>query len=281
MTVYLRPRTRRTASVLALILALALFVTPHAGFAAPGDVVMDGEFEDWNGRAYLPDPYDDTKHHWDDVRYWYWATNDNVSALFFMIERYEHSGHNQEQDDKIKDEDPAYAIPFQAGIQEGKDKDKKQVHYTIFVDLDNDGRFDEPTDATIFAAHYPKYEGLTLVNVFGPNQYQTYTGMWGDPDNEGGRRVEFPVPFSYLGIEAGQVIRMTLFATDKRKDWDDPDPISEYERLVDRREADRVPDDGDLQWSPVSTLGDFGWIALIGTGVAIPVLLKRRGRMPG
>jgi hypothetical protein len=219
---------------------------------------MDGEFEDWEGQAYLDDPYDDTKHHWDDVRYWYWATNDGVSSLFFMIQRFEHAGENQEKDNKIVDEDPAYAIPIESGISEGKDKDKKQVHYTIFVDLDNDGRFSEAHDGTIFVAHYPKYGGLTLVNVFGPGQYHVYTGMWGDSDDEGGRRVEFQVPFSYLGIQTGQVVRMVLFATDKRTDWTEPDHISDYEDLVDKREADRVPDHGDLQWSPISTLGDLG-----------------------
>lgn len=281
MTVGLATRPAcRLACLLTLTFVLTSLVIPGVALAA-GEVVMDGEFEDWEGQAYLPDPYDDTKHHWDDVRYWYFATNDGVSSLYFMIQRYEHSGQHQEKDNRITDDDPAYAIPAEAGIHEGKDKDKKQVHYTIFVDLDNDGRFSESHDATIYCAHYPKYGGLALVVVFSPAGYHLYTGMWGDPDIEGGRRVEFPVPFSYLGIETGQCIRMILFAQDKRRDWLDPDPISEYERLVDRREADRVPDEGDLQWSPISTLGDYGWIALVGSGIAIPVLLKRKGRIAG
>ena len=71
---------------------------------------MDGEFEDWQGQAYLDDPYDDTKHHWDDVRHWYFATNDNVSAMYFMMQRYEHSGQNQEKDNKETDDDSLYAI---------------------------------------------------------------------------------------------------------------------------------------------------------------------------
>ena len=125
---------------------------------------------------------------------------------------------------------------------------------------------------------YPKYNGLTMVRVFSPNQTRTYTGMWGDPDDEGGRRVEVAVPFSYLGLQAGEAIRLVLFAQDKRTDWADPDDFSEYERLVNRREADRVPDDDDLQWSPVSTLGDLGFVALIGSGIAIPLFLQRRRR---
>lgn len=284
MTAPSRPIRSRIACVAALLLVLGSALMPRTAFAA-APIVIDGKFEDWEGRAYLDDPYGDTKHHWDDVRYWYWGTNDGVSSIYFMVHRYEHHGQDldESQDNsQNQSDDESYSIPAISGISEGKgNKDKKQVHYTIFVDLDNDGRFSEAHDAAIYADYYPKYDGLTLVSVFSPGGQQFYSGMWGDSDQEGGRRCEWQVPFSYLGIQPGQAIRMVLFAQDKRTDWLRPDPISEYEDLVRRREADRVPDRGDLQWSPISTLGEYGWVALVGAGVVIPLVLKRRKRNLG
>jgi hypothetical protein len=240
--------------------------------------VIDGEFSDWEGRARLDDPYDDTRDQWDDVRYWYWGTNDGISAVYFMVQRYEHYGQPLEKGGP--QEEPA-ALPDTAGITEGKDKDSTQVHYTIFVDCDNNGRFGEPADAVIYADYYPKYSGLALVSVFRGGSRYTYSGMWGDSLEEGGLRVEWIVTFQHLGIQPGQVLRLVLFAQEKRDDWMSPAPMARYENLARRREADRVPDRGDLQWAPISTLGDYGWLALVAAGVAVPAVLARKRKARG
>jgi len=269
----------RVPAILVLLLLALLFTCALPGRAsAATPIVIDGEFSDWEAQAHLEDPYDDTKHHWDDVRYWYWGTNDGVSAVYFMVQRYEH--HGQFYEEGGPEEEPA-ALPEIAGIAEGQGKDKKQVHYTIFVDCDNNGRFGEPTDAVVYADHYPKYYGFTLVSVFRGGSRYTYSGMWGDSDEEGGLRVEWIVTFQHLGIQPGQVLRLVLFAQDKRDDWMSPAPMAQYEDLVRRREADRIPDRGDLQWAPISTLGDYGWLALVAAGVAVPAILARKRKALG
>lgn len=288
---------------MAILLLLVAF-PPSRGLAA-SPIVLDGQFGDWLGKARLEDGYGDTKHHWDDVRYWYWATNDGQSAIFFMVQRYPRHGEGEDLEETGGEIDvqmpffPGVGLPgggsspypeledlmqeFDSG--KGNDKAKKEAHYTIFVDADNNGQFGDVGDAVIYADYYPKYLGYTGVSVFVRTgstwARSTYGGFWGENEADGGSRCEFPVPFSNLSIEPGQSLRLILFAQDKRTDPLIPDPISAYEHLVDRREADRVPDQGDLQWAPVSTLGRFGWLLLIAAGAVMPVVAKRRQSSPG
>lgn len=297
------------ATIGATVLLVGL---PSGRALAATPIDIDGEFSDWSGKAHLVDPMRDTKHHWDDVRYWYWATNDGESTIFFMVERFPRHYGDSAPDEQCEQEidvnwpffpglgiyqgSPLSRPEVQRLLKELEDsqggffdddddvdciKDKKEVHYTIFIDTNNNGQFENSGDAVVFADYYPKYGGFTLVTVFVRSGavwfWETgYGGFWGEDQFGGGLRCEFPVPFSAISIEPGQSLRLILFAQDKRRDCYYPDPIGDYERLVRRREADRVPDVGDLQWSPVSTLGRFGWLALLAAGAVMPVVAKRR-----
>ncbi|NLX03393.1 MAG: hypothetical protein GXY40_12840, partial [Syntrophomonadaceae bacterium] len=53
-------------------------------YASP--ITLDGKFADWDGQACMNDRAYDSNPSGDILKF-YWATNDNESNLYFMIER--------------------------------------------------------------------------------------------------------------------------------------------------------------------------------------------------
>ncbi|NPV69110.1 MAG: hypothetical protein HPY55_00510 [Firmicutes bacterium] len=208
--------------LLALLTALLISLASPRAAQAATRIVLDGEFDDWGGKAHLDDPPGDARRGDYDLVRLYWANNPDQARLYFMVERLEHHKN-----------------------------DHKPVLYVMFIDTDNDGRFNGPADARVDVRYAPKSLGLVTVMVFrGPFPVAGYGGLWGETSDEGGTRCEWPVEFSDIDIEPGQVIRMVLFATDNPPNRPS---IGAYENLASSGKADRLPDSGDIQWAPVPT----------------------------
>jgi hypothetical protein len=87
------------------------------------------------------------------------------------------------------------------------------LYYTIFIDTNDNGVWDEPEDGVAFADYYPGNSGLVSVRVFrGGSLIRSYQGYWGEKANRGGARCEFYVDFADIAIQPGQPIRLILFA---------------------------------------------------------------------
>ncbi len=132
-------------------------------------------------------------------------------------------------------EDTAY---FMAERQEGG-KSKLDLH--LYVDANNNGDFGEAADRMISVTYHPKNKSsdVTVTVYTGEGSYLTTVAKnadWGEDRKEGGLRVEWGVPFADLGIVEHQALRMYLESGDVKKP------------------SDRVPDSGDIQWSPANAL---------------------------
>jgi hypothetical protein len=140
--------------------------------------------------------------------------------------------------------------------------DTRSASYIIGVDADNDGAVSSSTDRLVTVYYNPQTSG-SVVHV-SVNAADSAAHLWGpivtdsgESDEDGGRSVEVSVPFSVLGINARQPARFYV--------W------SERGLLVDR-----VPNYGDVQWTPVDVLGKviLGLAFVIGLGV----IWRKRGR---
>ena len=165
-----------------LFAALALLGFTAQPALAAGPIVVDGQFSDWDGQAYLDDPVGDAHIPSTDIERFYWATNPGDSTAYFMFQR-------------------------------AQEHERRGVLYLLWVDTDNNGQYGEPQDRLV-AVLYRAQNGDSVVQVTvltGTGQaIRTYGGDWGDSREEGGTRCEFGVSFDDLGITAGQAIRMFL-----------------------------------------------------------------------
>lgn len=112
------------------------------------------------------------------------------------------------------------------------------ISLTLWVDTNNDRIFSGSADRRVVINYAPKNSNSVVnVNVFsGTGTFIASIASnadWGDPKNPG-TKVEWGVPFSVLGISPGQTIRFYLESDGGR---------------------DRIPDQGDIQWSPADILG--------------------------
>ena len=233
----------RSAMLAGMLLAVLLVcLAPVQSSAASQQIVVDGDFADWEGRAHVDDP-EDVHHDTYDLQSLYWGNNPNEDRLYFMIHRYE-------PDDELGE--------------------KGEVYYSLFVDSNNNGRMDDPDDRVVDITFEPDEsgghgehgeQGLVTVDVWRGNvRVGGRQGYWGERADEGGRRAEFYVTFNEIGTGPGHVIRMVLFATDKNHHSEGSfghrfgATFDEWNDMVEKRWADRLPDTGDLQWSPIPTL---------------------------
>ena len=218
--------------------------TPVAPLAA-GVITIDGSFSDWNGQAFISDPHDDEdKGPENDLHELYWANNLNEEINYHMIKR-----HTEDGD------------PF-----DGDNGQDKKGNYILFVDGNNDGDFSGPADRLIEIKYEPKKNGRVRVKVRRADNTGVISNSdwnnWGETEGEGGLRMECAVSWDDRGISLGDVIRMYVVS---------------YEGGVGSPKIkDRLPDSGDVQWSPVSIFGPI----LLGiiTGFGILVVWWFRGR---
>lgn len=173
-----RRPSRRGAALVLVALALAGLVAKPV--LAAGPIVLDGQFGDWDGQAYLDDPVGDAQLPSTDIVRFYWGTNPGDSTAYFMFQRAE-------------------------------EHEQRGVLYLLWVDTDNNGQYGEPQDRLITVL-YRDRNGDSIVRVTvrtGTGQVlNSYEGDWGESREEGGTRCEFGVSFEDLDISAGQAIRM-------------------------------------------------------------------------
>ncbi|MGQ9458038.1 MAG: 6-pyruvoyl-tetrahydropterin synthase-related protein [Anaerolineae bacterium] len=173
------PLHRGMALVLAVLASVGLTDQPAL---AAGPIVVDGQFGDWDGQAYLDDPVGDAHIPSTDIERFSWGTNPGDSTAYFFFQR-------------------------------AQEHEPRGVLYLLWVDTDNNGQYGEPQDRLVTVLYRPRNgNSVVLVVVLtGAGQVvNSYEGDWGDSREEGGTRCEIGVSFADLGIGAGQAIRMFL-----------------------------------------------------------------------
>jgi len=202
-------------------------------------------FGDWAGQAFISDPFDDqVSGHEFDLHEMYWANNLNEEVNYHMIKRQTTDG-----------------LPF-----DGTNGQDKHLHYLLYVDTNNNGDFTESGDRIIEIHYDPKHNGEVKVKVRAADSNRvisdTGNNTWGENTGEGGLRFEFAISWDDLGISLGDVIRMYV--------------ISYKGKVGNPDLKDRLPDSGDVQWSPASIFGPV-LLAII-TGFGIFIIWWLRGR---
>ncbi|MBI4304760.1 MAG: hypothetical protein HY678_00425 [Chloroflexi bacterium] len=207
-----------------------------------GGIVLDSNFTDWVGMPQLADPFDDTHRVHADLHRLYWANRVDTEINYWMVERF----------------------ALDSGPFSGQNGHSTKVSYVVHVDTNDNGSFADPDDRQVLVEYAPTRSGSEVavrVRAHGADSdhekgeqssnddddWETIfeDKDWGDSETEGGLRVEFLVPWEDLGIVFGQSIRMFVTAED-----------------------DRLPDTGDVQWSPASILGRLvlGFVVVVGAG---------------
>lgn len=208
-----------------------------------GAITIDGSFSDWSGQAFLVDPYDDQSGGYEyDLHELYWANNLNEEVNYHMIKRHTQDG-----------------LPF-----DGSNENDKRGKFYLYVDTNNNGTFNESGDRKVEITHESNNGGRVKVKVRQADNDSIISDSgwndWGESEGEGGLRAEFALSWTDLGISLGDVIRMYVVTYGgKNKDV-----------------KDRLPDSGDIQWSPASIFGPI-LLALI-TGFGIFIIWWFRGR---
>ena len=231
---------------------------PRSLATSSGGIVIDSLFSDWAGYPNLPDPQGDADEQSGDVSAFYWGNNGGAEVNYWMIERYPATG-----DDDEDDEGEEGSVDDHQGDDEdeGDGSQPERVKYTIYIDTDNDGTYTGENDRRVFVDYEPRDNDSQVTAKVkagsGGLTFYSATGDWGESRAEGGRRVELGVLWEYLGISKGDVLRM----------------------YVESDQDDRLPDSGDIQWSPASILGFWLLAFLVALGgVALWHTRKRRER---
>jgi hypothetical protein len=166
-----------------LVVLIAVLAFGNPVFAASA-ITLDGSFDDWEGQAYITDPPKDGNDFGDIVKF-SWATNDNDSNLYFMIER------------------------------TGEDKLNILTHFQLYFDINDNGNYKDKGDYYLIVHYAPAFNGL--VDLYLHKQkgglVSKYYGYWGENAWEGGRRLEFKVDMEKMGMSPGQPIRMYVEST--------------------------------------------------------------------
>ncbi|MDY7039342.1 MAG: hypothetical protein SVX38_00610 [Chloroflexota bacterium] len=138
-----------------------------------------------------------------------------------------------------------------------------RAYYFVFLDTNNDGNYTGSQDRLIQVLYNPrKDDSEVTVTVFTGtgSQISQSSGDWGESRGEGGGRAEWRVSFADLGIDAHQTVSMYAGGGPNA----DPDNI------------DRIPDSGDITWSPIPILG-WPWLTVI-VAVVVGVAWYTHGR---
>jgi hypothetical protein len=229
-------------AVLAALVVVAVLVL-FAPKVQAADIILDGQFADWDGQMFLPDPHNDA--HWKaDIAAFYWATNPGEEAMYFMAERWPQGNMGQSV---------TYCVHF---CPHGA----------------SPACYDTAADWQLTCHYDPDEANNALVRIFRGDQslrddtpaFQ-YQGHWGLSAAEGGTKVEFRVAFADVGVGVGQPIRMFLASVKDDEGKQNP-------------HLDTCPDTGDIQWAPVHTLGLVLTVLLLGAGLVLGYRSFRYGR---
>lgn len=137
------------------------------------------------------------------------------------------------------------------------------VYYHVGVDTNSNGGYNDSVDRLIVVHYDPqKNAGETDVTLYtGTGDWVgQWSGNWGDSSGAGGSRAEWRVSFADLGIDARQAVSMYAMAGQNEN----------------ASNADRMPDTGDITWTPIPV---FGWAGLaLAAGAVILFTWLRVGR---
>jgi exosortase family protein XrtG len=150
-----------------------------AGARAGQGFVLDGAFDDWQGRACLTDGRGDGREDVD-FRALAWGTNENEQRLYFMVER---------------------QLPVAAG---------RGCTCRLYFDVDCSGSYDNSVDKYAEVTYMPVTgHGWVAVELYSAAGHllAVYRGRWGEAS---GRRFEFAIPMKKLGIYPAQPVRFYL-----------------------------------------------------------------------
>lgn len=132
--------------------------------------------------------------------------------------------------------------------------ENENAHYTLHLDINDNGIYHNGHDRYLVIDYYETgYVGVKLYS--GNDKFlKYYSGFWGELGLKG-TKCEFSVSMNDLGIYPAQSIRMFVHSY-----------------------SDRVPDSGDIQWSPIPILGKvgLGLVFVAGLGMAVISIKKRK-----
>jgi hypothetical protein len=229
----------------ALLAVACLFAT--LGYAQPvraaATITLDGHFDDWQGQMSITDPAGDSYSRAADIVGFYWANNPDDETCYWMIQRV---------------------------------SARKNVSYIVYFDAKN-------------------HDSKVSIEVRQGNNWRlidrSNNNDWGESLDEGASRVEFGVSFKDLGLmNLGQTVRMYAASFgpgssypsghdtnpfEQSQGFSDSEssvPDGESEKTADLQDLhhlpwpdDRIPDGGDVQWSPVPVLG-YPLLAIVVVG---------------
>ncbi len=163
-------------------IGLLIWMFPPGKWLVP-DCQMDGEFADWRGRACVDDSGEDGRigH---DFKKLSWATNENDSRIYFMMERYMPKPTNMKMDCRL------------------------------FFDINGNGSYRNEIDKYAQITYQPYSQGwgdvsVYLYSVSGELQGK-YTGKWGAGSKADMSSLEFAIPMEDLQAYTGQPMRFYL-----------------------------------------------------------------------
>lgn len=256
----LRPPTAPRLIVGGLLTALLVLAPCGSTVAQTPPIYLDGSFEDWVDRTHLTDtrwrgnPDPPTINYMEDIRTWYWATVEGQSFIYFMVERWPKP-------------------PQEVGMDD-------PVYYLVHFDMNTNGNYEEAIDRVAVLYYDPRPlapDDNAWLSVYAGNDRNTVLysaqGRWGEYGVGGstqywGLKVEFAVPFAALHYEVTNPQRslsMYLAATHNIKS----DPRFDY-----------CPNEGDITWSPVPSLGAVLTLLLAAIGIVVAYRSFRRYLTP-
>ena len=201
---------------------VALIATPSVNAQSVG-IVLDGRFDDWLGQPNVPDAQGDAKNKHSDLGAFYFTNNPEQDYLYFMAERW--------------------------------DSGSQGLELLLYIDTNNNGDYSETVDRIISVSYRPNPGGRAYVDLYdgrwGFLSHIANQMSWGEPKK--GRRVEWGVTFTELGIPPYQTIRMML--------------VSNHGTQL----SDSV---AEVQWSPANALG--WWLLALLTACGLGWLYYQR-----
>jgi len=225
----------RLKKVIFSAVIMFVFITSKISAYAQG-ITLDGQFNDWSDKPELTDPQGDEEPP-EDILSVKWFPDAESGNLYFYVERLQ-LGDKKNDKDKDKDEND----------DDNEYIDENEIYDDIVNNLlpGGNSRFEywvlnarfssEKGDRLAVIINHPPSRKVSVYLYDEDGDYLwSVTGKWGEDkgkDKDGGKRIEFYIPFSQLvdSIQSGYFIKLLL-----------------------RCENDRVPDSGEIIISTINT----------------------------